>query len=92
VLKCHAAGYKSGAIFPVRGLPEEASNKAFATEDSGLLRLSCRSSGTQYTMEVKSFGDMRDIQVQPYYNELQCPKTVLILCLYHSKSQDFKLY
>ena len=22
------------------------------------------------TMEVKSFGDMRDIQVQPYYNEL----------------------
>ena len=44
------------------------------------------------TMEVKSFGDVRDIQVQPYYNELQCPKTVLILCLYHSKSQDFKLY
>ena len=43
-------------------------------------------------MEVKSFGDVRDIQVQPYYNELQCPKTVLILCLYHSKSQDFKLY
>ena len=41
------------------------------------------------TMEVKSFGDVRDIQVQPYYNELQCPKTVLILCLYHSKSQDF---
>jgi hypothetical protein len=29
------------------------------------------------TMEVKSFGDVRDIQVQPYYNELQCPKTVL---------------
>ena len=44
------------------------------------------------TMEVKSFGDVRDIEVQPYYNELQCPKTVLILCLYHSKSQDFKLY
>jgi hypothetical protein len=22
-------------------------------------------------MEVKSFGDVRDIQVQPYYNELQ---------------------
>ena len=30
-------------------------------------------------MEVKSFGDVRDIQVQPYYNELQCPKTVLII-------------
>jgi hypothetical protein len=29
------------------------------------------------TMEVKSFGDVRDIQVQPYYNELQCSKTVL---------------
>jgi hypothetical protein len=47
VLKRHAAGYKSGAIFPVRGLPEEVSNKAFAAEDSGLLRLSCRLSGTQ---------------------------------------------
>jgi hypothetical protein len=47
VLKRHTAGYKSGAIFPVQGLPEEVSNKAFAMEDSGLLRLSCRSSGTQ---------------------------------------------
>ena len=37
------------------------------------------------TMEVKFFVDVRDIEVQPYYNELQCPKTVLILCLYHSK-------
>jgi hypothetical protein len=44
------------------------------------------------TMEVKSFGDVRDIQVQPYYNEFQCPKIVLILCLNHNKSQDFKLY
>lgn len=43
-------------------------------------------------MEVKSFGDARGIQVQPYYNELQYPKTVLILSLYYSKSQDFKLY
>jgi hypothetical protein len=42
------------------------------------------------TMEVKSFGDVRDTEVQPYYNELQCPKPVLILGLYHSKSQDFK--
>jgi hypothetical protein len=41
------------------------------------------------TMEVKSFGDVRDIEVQPYYNELQCLKLVLILGLYHSKSQDF---
>jgi hypothetical protein len=40
----------------------------------------------------RNFGDVRDIEVQPYYNELQCPKIVLILCLYHSKSQDFKLY
>jgi hypothetical protein len=47
VLKRHAADYKSGSIFPVRGLPEEVSNKAFATEDFGLLRLSCLSSGTQ---------------------------------------------
>jgi hypothetical protein len=39
VLKHHTEGYKSSAIFPVRDLP---------TEDSGLLRLSCRSSGTQY--------------------------------------------
>jgi hypothetical protein len=50
VLKRHAEGYKSSAIFPVQGLPEEVSNKAFATEDSGLLRLSCRSSGTQYLL------------------------------------------
>jgi hypothetical protein len=41
-------------------------------------------------MEAKSFGDVRDTEVQPYYNELQCPKPVLILGLYHSKSQDFK--
>jgi hypothetical protein len=34
VLKCHAAGYISSTIFPVRGLPEEVSNKAFAAEDS----------------------------------------------------------
>jgi hypothetical protein len=39
------------------------------------------------TMEVKSFGDMRDIEVQPYYNELQCPKIVLILCLYHGRAK-----
>ena len=44
------------------------------------------------TMEVKSFGDVRDIQVQPYFNVLQCLKTVLSLCLYHSKSQNFKHY
>ena len=43
-------------------------------------------------MEVKSFGDVRDIQIQPYYNELQCPKIVLILGLNHNKSKDFKLY
>jgi hypothetical protein len=42
------------------------------------------------TMEVKSFGDVRDIEVQPYYSEFQCLKIVLILGLYHSKSQDFK--
>jgi hypothetical protein len=48
VLKRHAAGYKSCTIFPVQGLPEEVSNKSFAEEDSGLLRLSCRSSWTQY--------------------------------------------
>jgi hypothetical protein len=53
VLKRHAAGYISSAIFPVRGLPEEVSNKAFTTEDSGLLRLSCRSSGTQYQEKKK---------------------------------------
>jgi hypothetical protein len=47
VLKRHGAGYISGAIFPIQGLPEEANNKAFAAEDSGLLHLSCRSSGTQ---------------------------------------------
>ena len=47
VLKRHAAGYISSAIFPVRGLPEEVSNKAFAAEDSGLLRLSCRLSRVQ---------------------------------------------
>jgi hypothetical protein len=42
------------------------------------------------TMEVKSFGDVRDIEVQSYYNELQCLKITLILSLYNSKSQDFK--
>jgi hypothetical protein len=42
------------------------------------------------TMEVKSFGDVRDIEVQTNYNELQYLKIVLILGLYHSKSQDFK--
>jgi hypothetical protein len=44
------------------------------------------------TMEVTSFGDVRDTEVQPYYNELQCLKIVLTLGLYYSKSQDFKLY
>jgi hypothetical protein len=44
------------------------------------------------TMEVKSYGDVKDTEVQPYYNELQCPKIVLILGLYHNRSQDFKLY
>jgi hypothetical protein len=33
------------------------------------------------TMEVKSFGDMRDIEAQPYYNELQRQKIVHILGL-----------
>jgi hypothetical protein len=42
------------------------------------------------TMEVKSFGDVRDTEVQPYYNEFQCLKIILTLSLYHSKSQDFK--
>ena len=42
------------------------------------------------TMEVKSFGDVRDIEVQPYYNKLQCLKFLLIFGLYHSNSQDFK--
>jgi hypothetical protein len=41
-------------------------------------------------MEVKLFGDVRDIEMQPYYNVLQCLKNVLILGLCHSKSQDFK--
>jgi hypothetical protein len=40
-------------------------------------------------MEVNSFGDVRDIEVQSYYNELQCLKIVLIFGLYHSKSQNF---
>jgi hypothetical protein len=31
-------------------------------------------------MEVKSFGDVSDIQVQPYYNELQCPKLLFCVC------------
>ena len=44
------------------------------------------------TMKVKSFGEVRDIEVQPYYNEFQCLKIVPILGVYHSKSQDFKLY
>ena len=44
------------------------------------------------TMEVKSFVGVRYIEVQPYYNELQCLKLVLILGLYHSKSQDFNVY
>jgi hypothetical protein len=43
------------------------------------------------TMEVKSFGDVRNMEVQPYYNELQCLK-IVILGLYHSESLDFKLY
>ena len=42
------------------------------------------------TMEVKSFGDVRDTEVQLYYNELQCLKIVPILGLYNSNSQDFK--
>jgi hypothetical protein len=31
-------------------------------------------------IEVESFGDVRDIQVQPYYNELQCPKLLFCVC------------
>jgi hypothetical protein len=61
VLKRHAAGYKSGTIFLVQGLPEEVSNKAFATEDSGLLRLSCWSSGMQYFIILK-FSLMLSVQ------------------------------
>ena len=44
------------------------------------------------TMEVESFGDMRDIEGQPYYNEPQCPKFVPMLGLYHNNGQDFKLH
>jgi hypothetical protein len=40
------------------------------------------------TMEVKIH--VRDVEVQPYYNELRCLKIVLILGMCHSKSQDFK--
>ena len=31
------------------------------------------------TMEVKYFGDMRDIEAEPYYSELQCLKIAFIL-------------
>ena len=44
------------------------------------------------TVEVKSIGDVRDIEVQPYFNELQCLKIVFILGLCHTMSQDFMLY
>jgi hypothetical protein len=44
------------------------------------------------TLEVKSFGDVTNVEVQSYYSELQCLKIVLILGLYHSKSHDVKLY
>ena len=43
-------------------------------------------------MQLNLFGDVRDIEVQTYYNELQYLEIVLILGLYHSKSQYFKLY
>jgi hypothetical protein len=42
------------------------------------------------TMEVKSFGNVRDIELQPYYNQHQCLKIVLFWGLYHSESQDFQ--
>jgi hypothetical protein len=59
-------------------------NSFFCTAELSTLSLA--------TMEVKFFGDARDIEVQPYYNQLQCLKIVIILGLSHSKSQDFKLY
>ena len=61
-------------------------NRAYYNSSLGGAELSTLSLAT---MEVKSFGDVRDIQVQPYYNELQCLK-IVILGLYYSKSQDFK--
>jgi hypothetical protein len=61
VLKHHAAGYKSGTIFLVQGLPEEVSNKAFAREDSSLLCLSCQSSGMQYLTFISADSKGRNI-------------------------------
>jgi hypothetical protein len=33
-------------------------------------------------MEVKSFGDVGGIEVQPFYNEFQYPKAVHLLLLF----------
>jgi hypothetical protein len=46
---------------------------------SSFLSVAERSTLCLSTIEVKSFGDVRDIQVQPYYIELQCPKTFYFL-------------
>ena len=70
---------RAGIVYPNNG----AYNSFLGTAELSTLSLS--------TMEVKSFGDVRNIEVQPEYNELQCLK-ILILGLYHIKSQDFKLY
>jgi hypothetical protein len=59
-----------------------AYNSFLSTEELSTLSLA--------SMEVKTFGDVRDIKVQPYYSEFQCLKFVLILGLYYSKNQDFK--
>jgi hypothetical protein len=62
-------------------------NRAYYNSSLGGAELSTLSLAT---MEAKSFGDVKDIEVQSYYNQLQCLKIVPILGLYHSKNQDFK--
>jgi hypothetical protein len=82
---CNDDNYSSQIALTIAGnmyLNNHAYNSFLGAEELSALSLP--------TMEVKSFGDVRDIEVQPYYNELQCLKIVLILGLYHSKSQGVK--
>ena len=65
----------AGTLYP----NNSAYNSFLGAEEMSTLSLS--------PMEVKSFGDKRDIEVQPYYNELQCIKIVIILGLYHNKNK-----
>jgi hypothetical protein len=72
--------YSSQIALTIAGIVDHCAYNSFlGAAELSILSLS--------TVEVKSFYDVRDIQVQPYYIELQCPKLLFCVC-----TTGFKLY